>query len=228
VGSGWDNSGTMSLKSLALKVLQRDKARDTGGTRPAIFCPTSDAPVGQNPSPVPLDAGPKAELLAVLLPPVTDSLSPLLDPDALDERAAIIEYGAGVPRRWAEGYAALASMPAPTGFSSERWARIVDATGAILDHWAAKAIAYGWSDLDVFGCDPDRPDARFDCMGLVLLLDRCEIIGIDVDGANLVIETGARQRYRRRPLPANTVSLWEMAQLWTAAHKNPSGEGLRS
>jgi hypothetical protein len=128
--------------------------------------------------------------------------------DDLDERAAIIECGAGVPRRWAEGYAALASMPAPIGFSSERWARIVDAAGAFLDHWAAKAIACGWSDLDVFGCDPERPDARFDCMGLVLLLDRCEIIGIDEDGADLVTETGTRQRYRRRPLPVHTVSLW--------------------
>jgi hypothetical protein len=77
-----------------------------------------------------------------------------------------------------------------------------------LDHWAAKAIACGWSDLDVFGCDPERPDARFDCMGLVLLLDRCEVIGIDEDGADLVTETGTRQRYRRRPLPVHTVSLW--------------------
>jgi hypothetical protein len=157
----------------------------------------------------------KAELIAVLVPhgrkavPTTPAER---NPDDLNERAALIEHGAGVPRRWAEGYAALASMPAPIGFSSERWARIVDAAGAFLDHWAAKAIACGWSDLDVFGCDPERPDARFDCMGLVLLLDRCEIIGIDEDGADLVTETGTRQRYRRRPLPANTVSLWALGR----------------
>jgi hypothetical protein len=66
----------------------------------------------------------KAELLAVLIPPVTDSAS-TLQPSDLDERAAIVEYGSGVPRRWAEGYAALSSMPAPAGFSSERWSRIV-------------------------------------------------------------------------------------------------------
>jgi hypothetical protein len=35
-----------------------------------------------------------------------------------------------------------------------------------------------------------------------------EIIGIDEDGADLVTETGTRQRYRRRPLPVHTVSLW--------------------
>jgi hypothetical protein len=130
--------------------------------------------------------------------------------DNLDEPAAIIEYNGNIPRAWAEGFAALCAMPAPTGFSVERWRRIIDAAGTFLDKWAARAIECGWSDLDVFGCDPDRPDARFDCMGLVLLLDRCEVAGIDRDGADLVTVTGARQRYRLRPMPPGTVSLWQL------------------
>jgi len=79
-------------------------------------------------------------------------------------------------------------MPVPTGFSVGRWHRIVDAAGNFLDRWAAKAIACGWSDLDVFGCNPDLPDARFDYMGLVMLLGRCEIVGIDETGADLVTD----------------------------------------
>lgn len=130
--------------------------------------------------------------------------------DDLDERAALIEEGAAVPRTWAEGFAALCAMPAPTGFSTARWQRIVDATGKFLDTWADMAIACGWTDLDVFGCDPDRPDARFDAMGLALLLDRCDVVAVDKAGADLVTGTGARQRYRRRPLPATTVSLWQL------------------
>jgi hypothetical protein len=135
------------------------------------------------------------------------------EPDAagdLDERAAIIECGAGVPRAWAEGYAALTAMPSPPGFSSERWRRIVDAAGVFLDRWAAEAIKCGWSDLDVFGCDATAPDRRFDCMGLVLLLDRWEVSSVDEAGADLVTETGAPLRYRRRPLPGHTVSLWQL------------------
>ena len=155
----------------------------------------------------------KAELLAFLTP----QQGP--DADDLDERAALIEVGAAVPRRWAEGYAALSSMPPPTGFSPERWSRIVDATGAFLDHWAAEAIRCCWSELDVFGANPDRPDARFDAMGLVLLLDRAEVVSIDCDGADLVAATGARQRYRRRPLPADTVSLWDLATCPASALK---------
>ena len=131
--------------------------------------------------------------------------------DDLDERAALIEFGANVPRRWAEGYAALCSMARPSGFSPERWQRIVDAAGSFLDRWAAAAITCGWSDLDVFGCDRDRPDARFDCMGLVMLLDRVEVVGIDPDGADLIATTGgAKLRFRRRPLPRHTISLWDL------------------
>ena len=138
-------------------------------------------------------------------------LSSPADTNDHDERAALVESDANVPRRWAEGFAALSSMPAPTGFSSDRWRRIIDAAGQFLDRWAAGAIKCGWSDLDVFGCNPDRPDARFDAMGLVLLLDRCEVASIDGGGADLITATGEHQRYRRRPLPIDTVSLWDLA-----------------
>jgi hypothetical protein len=130
--------------------------------------------------------------------------------DDLDERAALIEYGAGVPRQWAEGYADLCAMAPLAGFSPERWQRIVDGAGRFMDRWAVKATACGWTVLDVFGVDPDRPDRRFDCMGLLMLLDRTEIVAIDCDGADLQ-STGALLRYRRRVVPAHTKPLWELA-----------------
>ena len=139
--------------------------------------------------------------------------------DTLDERAAIIVYRAGVPRQWAEGFDALSTMSTPTGFSTERWWRIIDATGTFLDRWAGEAARLGWSDLDVFGCNADAPDRRFDAMGLVLLLDRCTVAGIDEHGADLVTGAGAQQRYRRRPLPDGTISLWQLARA-------PNGDGL--
>jgi len=36
-----------------------------------------------------------------------------------------------------------------------------------------------------------RPNARFDCMGLLLLLDRAEVIGIDDQGADLRHDDGS-------------------------------------
>jgi hypothetical protein len=141
--------------------------------------------------------------------PAADQSNQKVDADP-EERAAIIEEGVGVPRAWAEGYAGLSTMPAPTGITSNRWLRIIDAAGLFLDRWATEAIRHGWSDLDVFGCDPVRPDSRFDCMGLVMLLDRARIVSIDNAGADLITATGARQRYRRRPLPPGTISICDL------------------
>jgi hypothetical protein len=53
-------------------------------------------------------------------------------------------------------------------------------------------------------------DVRLDCMGIVMLLDDIEIVGIDEHGADLVSKAGARQRFRRRALPAHTVPLWDL------------------
>jgi hypothetical protein len=114
-----------------------------------------------------------------------------------------------MPRAWADGYSALAVMPPPSGFSAERWHRIIEATDAFLDRWGTDAARLEWSNLDVFGCHPAVPAARFDCMGLVLLLGRCEVAAIDRDGADLMTATGARQRFRRRPLPPETAPLWQ-------------------
>jgi hypothetical protein len=146
--------------------------------------------------------------------PPAKSEQPAVDViDDLDERAAIVEEGAGVPRRWAEGFAAMCSMPAPTGFSPERWARIIDAAGVFIDRWAIKAAECGWSDLDVFGCDDAAPDKRFDCMGLVLLLERMHVVAIDAAGADLRSLIGdVPQRYRRKALPAHTVRLWDLVR----------------
>ena len=181
---------TSPLKALARRVLERDIRRDT--TRDSL---SRGAPVGAVMSETPVS-------------PVS-TVSVVDDPG---ERAAIIEEGAGVPKRWAEGFAAMCSMPAPAGFSPERWQRIIDAAGVFIDKWAAKAIACGWADLDVFGCDSAAPDRRFDCMGLLLLLDRMEVVAIDEHGADLCALTGDPQRYRRKPKPNHTVRLWDLVK----------------
>jgi hypothetical protein len=64
----------------------------------------------------------------------------------------------------------------------------------------------------MFGVDPDRPGARFDCMGILMLLDHCQVVSIDEHGADLVTVSGARQRFCQRPMPSGTVSLWQLVR----------------
>ena len=159
------------------------------------------------------DLDPPPELLAELREHKAELIA-VLSGDDPEERAAIIAEGAGVPRAWAEGYAALCTMPPPAGFWPERWQRIIDATGAFLDRWAAEAIRCGWSDLDVFGCHPDAPDrpVRLHGPGAAAGPPRGRRRST-TDGADLVTATGARQRFRRRPLPPGTVALWQLAAM---------------
>jgi hypothetical protein len=49
-------------------------------------------------------------------------------------------------------------------------------------------------------------------MGLLLLLDRMEVVAIDPAGADLRALTGDPQRYRRKPKPDHTVSLWQLVK----------------
>jgi hypothetical protein len=113
-------------------------------------------------------------------------------------------------RRWAESYATLHTMPVPSDFTLARWRQIVDAVGTFMNRWADEAIRCGWFDVEVFGCHPNLPTARFDCMGLVLILDGCEVVSIDEDGADFVTASGTRQRFHRRPMPRETVPLWRL------------------
>ena len=73
-----------------------------------------------------------------------------------EERAALIEYGAGVPREWAEGYARLLCLPFPTEITPERWKQIIDDGGYFIDRWAVMDAQLGWTTREVFGISPAR------------------------------------------------------------------------
>src|SRR5215472_7561187 len=53
--------------------------------------------------------------------------------DAQEERAAIIEFDASVPREWAEALARLDPAQPPAGVPPENWLRFINACGRFLD-----------------------------------------------------------------------------------------------
>lgn len=133
--------------------------------------------------------------------------------DPEEERAAIAEYDGGAPRAWAEALARLDPNKPPGDVPPRRWLRFVDDCGRFLDGgWAARAAAFGWGPLDLFGCDRERPFARVDHLGLLWLLNGGSVVELHRDRAILETERGGDQCYRRRPVEVGRVVLaWELS-----------------
>jgi hypothetical protein len=136
-----------------------------------------------------------------------------------DERAAIVEEGAGVPREWAEAFARLDLRARPTGESGDRWRQLMNDAGRFLDRWGAEAERLGWSAIDVFGYHANRsPDAPTTA-GLVPLIMGGTVVSIAHDRATIRMSDGGSVVYLRRPL-AGLSSNWERAE-WS----EPAPEG---
>jgi len=125
------------------------------------------------------------------------------------ERAALVEFGAGAPRHWADCFAALDVGRPPKGVSPNRWREVLDDGGRFLDRWAVVADGLGWSALDLFGAHPTAPGARYDQMGLVWLIGGGEVIAITSDSARIKPPSGAVQTYCRKRT-AESRPLWEL------------------
>ena len=52
---------------------------------------------------------------------------------------------------------------APGDFPSRRWDQLRrDVTDFLASPWAEEAARFGWTDLDLFGVDADRPYTRIE------------------------------------------------------------------
>jgi hypothetical protein len=162
-----------------------------------------------------------------LEPPVTKvtGVTESLSDASFEERAALIEYGANVPRHWAEGFAGLDLSAPPRGFSYARWRTIVNDGGRFLDRWADEAARLGWQATDVFGVHPIAPSARFDAMGLVPIIGGGEVISINERSATIRSPGGQLLFYMRRP-SSGAVCLWDRSV--HDAHNGVIGNGSLS
>jgi hypothetical protein len=125
------------------------------------------------------------------------------------ERAAIVEFEAGVPREWAEGLTRLGLSPRPNDFPEDLWRQLIDDCGRFIDRWAAKANRLGWSAVDVFGVQLIRPQTRYEAVGLVHLIRGGEIL--DIGSARATIRTGDGRTitYLRRA-PESAIAVWQL------------------
>lgn len=127
----------------------------------------------------------------------TIDTKPKIASEEIEERSAIVEYGAGVPRKWAEGLAKLCAMPPPEGLSPHRWEELQDDAGKFLDEWGGRAAQLGWDALSVFGVEPSVTSTRLSRTGLVWLLRRGTVVAISDESATIRTRSGSTQRYWR-------------------------------
>ena len=85
-------------------------------------------------------------------------------------------------------------------FPTRRWDQLRRDVGDFLaSPWAAEATRLGWTQLDLYGADADRPYVRVDGFGLLPVLNGGRIVALTADAATLETPGGARQSYRRQP-----------------------------
>ncbi len=129
-----------------------------------------------------------------------------------EERAAMVEYGAGAPRQWADGYARLCTLPRHPDYTETRWQGLIDDAGLFLDQWAAKVDGLGWKTQEVFGVHHAKPSTRIDLQGLVPCIRGRKVVAVTADSATIETITGARQRIFRRTdaQSPGRVAVWEI------------------
>ena len=127
-------------------------------------------------------------------------------------RVVLLGVPPGVPEAWVQGVADLLAMTCPASCPDAKWQVLrEDAYHFLRDH-AARAHELGWTALDLFGAHPGKSWVRFDCMGLVPLLNGARVTALS--GIEAVIEksSGARLTFRRHTkAPDETCLVWSWA-----------------
>ena len=87
----------------------------------------------------------------------------------------------------------------------ERWRQCVEDGKRFLAAWGSQAEALGWTTADLFGLHtpPERPHpsysrlSRYDCTGLVWLLQSRRVVALTADTAEIENSSGSITTYRR-------------------------------
>ena len=126
-------------------------------------------------------------------------------------RVVLLAVPAGMPEAWIQGAADLLAMACPASCSVERWEALrEDAYRFLRDH-AAQAHELGWTALDLFGVHPEKPWIRFDCMGLVPVLNGGAVAALSDTEAVIEKPSGAHMTFRRRGQASTGICLiWEL------------------
>jgi hypothetical protein len=107
----------------------------------------------------------------------------------------------GSPAKWHAILAELEARNCPERLSLDRWQEVIADAEIFLSRWGSAAHSLGWTALDLFGVHPSAPAARFDVMGLLLLVQGGAVVALTADAATIRRKTGALLSCRRPVAP---------------------------
>jgi hypothetical protein len=107
----------------------------------------------------------------------------------------------GSPAKWHAILAELEGKNCPERISPDRWQEVISDAETFLARWGSAAHSLGWTALDLFGVHPSAPGARFDVMGLLLLVQGGAVVALTADAATIRRKTGALLSCRRPVAP---------------------------
>jgi len=123
----------------------------------------------------------------------------------------VVEDGVCVPQCRTKTLPEIDVALPPADVPLRRWRQLIDDIGRFIDcGFAKKAAALGWTELDLFGCDQEKPFARIDRQGLCWLIAGNRVIGLSENEAIIETWTGARQTWHRKRSEPDRVLPWEL------------------
>jgi hypothetical protein len=98
----------------------------------------------------------------------------------------------------------------PDRIEPARWHLAIEDGRRFLAQWGEQAEALGWTARDIFGLHdiPANPHptyrrlSRYDCTGLIWLLQGCPVVALTETRAAIRMPTGNLTRYRKHNKPA--------------------------
>jgi hypothetical protein len=171
---------TADLKSLARRVIERDRARDTGRDGPSRDCLAAETASRQHFEAVSLSRSPKGR----------------------DTKTAI-------PEPYAATIAAL-EQRCPDHIDTADWQKAIEDGRRFIGRWGELTASFGWTARDLFGLPriPEklalnyRRLSRYDETGLIWLLRGRPVVALSDATAAIEQPTGAITIYRKNNKPA--------------------------
>jgi hypothetical protein len=103
----------------------------------------------------------------------------------------------------------LRSMAPPESFDPAKWHQLLIDADRFIQRWWDRAELSGWSDKELFGVHPRAPTARFDAMGLILLIRGGEVVDLDEKCAR-ISTVGRSLMSCSKPRYTDAVPVWTL------------------